>query len=280
MGDEVDAFARLWEDRSPSTKVFDFPDAALQKLLDFLPKDDQFVTPPGIKPKLKDQEEDKPEPHKLLPEEIRQVVWPYIRHAARMWNGIRVGEVTSAITPWPHQVRSYVRMLENWPCRLLVADEVGLGKAISAGIVIRQAWLSGKARRILIMVPAGVMPQWQNELYEKFNLDVPIYDGHKLSWRKTHGREKPIERKVGCGEWSREPIVLCSSHLMRRRDRIRELLEAEPWDLVVLDEAHHARRCGAGTAQESGPNNLLRLMREFCSRCRALVLMTATPMQV
>ena len=79
-------------------------------------------------------------------------------------------------------------MYEGWPCRLLIADEVGLGKTISAGLLIRQAWLSGLARRILLMVPASVMPQWQNELYEKFNLNVPIYDGQKLVWRKTHGR--------------------------------------------------------------------------------------------
>jgi len=284
VGDEVEAFTRLWEDRSPSTKVFDFPEAALKRLLEFLPEDDQFITPPppptGETDAKDKDEKPPPQPHQLLPEEVRAVVWPYIRNAARLWNGIRVGEVTSAITPWPHQVRSYVRMLKNWPCRLLVADEVGLGKTISAGLLIRQAWLSGKARRVLIMVPAGVMPQWQNELYEKFNLDVPIYDGHRLRWRQTHGRDGAIERKVGREEWSQEPMVLCSSHLMRRRDRMHELLDAEPWDLVVLDEAHHARRRGAGTPQESGPNRLLQLMREFCSRCPSLMLLTATPMQV
>jgi SNF2 family DNA or RNA helicase len=65
---------------------------------------------------------------------------------------------------------------QGWPCRLLIADEVGLGKTISAGLLIRQAWLSGLARRILLMVPSSVLLQWQNELYEKFNLNVPIYD--------------------------------------------------------------------------------------------------------
>ena len=226
-------------------------------------------------------EPEQPEGFHFLPEEIRRVVWTYIHNAARMWNGVRVGEVTSAVHPWPHQIRSYVRMLGQWPCRLLIADEVGLGKTISAGLAIRQAELSGMAKRILLMVPAGVLLQWQNELYEKFNLDVPIYDGHKLTWRQTHGRPGSIERKVGRMEWQSETIVLCfpQSHLMQR-DRVRELLEADPWDLVVLDEAHHARRRGAGTAQESGPNQLLRLMRDFRSRTKALLLLTATPMQV
>ena len=136
-----------------------------------------------------------------MPEEVRRAVWAYIRHAPRLANGIRVGEATSTVQPWPHQQRTFARLYQGWPCRLLIADEVGLGKTISAGLLIRQAWLSGRARRILLMVPASVMPQWQNELYEKFNLNVPIYDGGKLVWRKTHGGLGPRERKVGRDEW-------------------------------------------------------------------------------
>ena len=62
--------------------------------------------------------------------------------------------------------------------------------------------------------------------------------------------ERPVDRET----WHQEPVIIVSSHLMRRRDRQSELLEtAEPWDLVVLDEAHHARRKGAGTATEGDP---------------------------
>jgi hypothetical protein len=186
-------------------------------------------------------------PHRLLPEEFRRVVSAYIRNAPRMPNGQRVGEVTSTVRPWRHQVRTFARMYQGWPWRLLIAGEVGLGKTVSTGLLIRQAWLSGLARRILLMVPASVLPQWQNELYEKFNLNVPIYDVGRLVWRKTHGTSGPHERKVGRDEWHKEGLVLCSSHLMRRRDRADELLEAEPWDLIVLDEAHHARRRAPGT---------------------------------
>ena len=82
--------------------------------------------------------------------------------------------------------------------------------------------------------------------------------------------------------WHREPVVIASSHLLRRRNRAAVLLlqEAEPWDLVVLDEAHHARRRAAGSAREGGANALLRLMRELKERTEGLVLLTATPMQV
>jgi len=85
--------------------------------------------------------------------------------------------MTSAVTPWQHQVRTYTRFLAEWPSRVLIADEVGLGKTISAGLILRQAILSGLAKRVLILTPKSVQIQWQNELYEKFNLNVPIYDG-------------------------------------------------------------------------------------------------------
>ena len=67
---------------------------------------------------------------------------------------------------------------------------------------------------------------------------------------------------------------------MRRADRQRELLDAADWDLLILDEAHHARRRGAGSTQEKGPNALLGLMRKLQAKCGSLLLLTATPMQV
>lgn len=163
---------------------------------------------------------------------------------------------------------------------MLIADEVGLGKTITAGLFLRQAWLSGLAKRVLILMPRSLLTQWQAELYEKFNLNVPIYDGQKLVWKETHGWQGPTERRVDRQEWHKEPFVLASSHLMRRRERSADLLQAQDWDLVVLDEAHHARRKSPGTPQEGGPNQLLHLMQQLRPKCRSLLLMTATPMQV
>ena len=189
--------------------------------------------------------------------------------------------MTAAVTPWPHQVRAFERLYRKWPPRLLIADEVGLGKTIQAGLLLRQAWLSGRVKRVLILAPKAVLNQWQIELREKFNLNWPIYDGSKLvrypspAWR---GRN---ERDTDPDQWHREPVVIASSHLMRRRNRAATLLEqAEPWDLVILDEAHHARRRAAGSPQEGGPNALLQLMQGLKKRTEGLVLLTATPMQV
>ncbi len=274
--DEVDAFARLWDRRARTVCVLDFPDAVRKKLLEFLPKSDRFVTPA---PQFFNPEPPTPK-FRLLPSEYCRIVWTFVSVAAKLPTGLRVAEMTSAITPWPHQIRTYVRFLSEWPCRLLIADEVGLGKTISAGLILRQALLSGTVRRVLILTPKAVLIQWQNELYEKFNLNVPIYDGSSLRWRGVPPGNQSMQREVSKDGWQFERIVLCSSYLMRRTDRQSELTEAEPWDLIVLDEAHHARRRGAGSNQEKGPNSLLALMRKLKDRCAGMLLLSATPMQV
>ena len=158
---------------------------------------------------------------------------------------------------------------------------MGLGKTVQAGMLLRQAWLAGRARRVLILAPKAVLGQWQIELREKFNLNWPIYDGGKLTWYPSPALRVRYERDAGREDWHREPAVIASSQLMRRNDRAVELLEqAKPWDLVVLDEAHHARRRSAGSQRDGGPNTLLRLMRGLRERTEGLVLLTATPMQV
>ncbi|KAF0119463.1 MAG: hypothetical protein FD149_57, partial [Rhodospirillaceae bacterium] len=82
-------------------------------------------------------------------------------------------------------------------------------------------------------------PQWQIELREKFNFNIPIYDGHRLTWYDSPALRGRLEWPVDRTLWHHESIVIVSSHLMRRR-RI----------LIVLDEAHHARRKGAGSSTE------------------------------
>ena len=128
---------------------------------------------------------------------------------------------------------------------------------MQAGLLLRQSWMAGKMKRTLVLAPKNVCKQWQIELREKFNLNWPIYDGQKLTWYRSPARDHDYEKPVSREAWHREPFVIMSSHLARRQDRQREILEAaDPWDLVVLDEAHHARTKGAGTPQAKGPNRL------------------------
>ena len=289
--DEEANFARIWANKAQRVIVLDVPDATRQDLMRFMPASDK---PARLKEKTENKSTDasprKSAPIAMVTEkpvasqtgDLRSRVWFFIRCAPSMRNGGEwIGEATSAVTPWPHQVRAFDRLYRNWPPRLLIADEVGLGKTIQAGMLLRQAWLAGRAERILILAPKAVLKQWQIELREKFNLNWPIYDDGKLIWYPSPAWRGRNEREVSRDGWHREPVVIASSHLMRRQDRSSALLEdAEPWDLVVLDEAHHARRRGAGSQQEGGPNALLRLMRGLKDRTQGLVLLTATPMQV
>ncbi len=263
-------FGRIWTNQSGHAVVLDVPEAVRRELMRFKP---EIGRPARMK---QNQEGERSE------ENLRARVWTFIREAPS-WpeGGEWIGEATAPVDPWPHQKRAFKRLYENWPPRLLIADEVGLGKTIQAGLLLRQAWLAGRAKRILILAPKAVLKQWQIELREKFNLNWPIYDGGKLTWYRSPAWQGRNERVIGHEEWQSESAVIVSSQLMRRRDRMKELLEkAEPWDLVVLDEAHHARRCAAGGARERGPNSLLGLMRNLKDRAKGLLLLTATPMQM
>lgn len=291
-----DEFQKLWANKAKSAEVIEVPEAVKKELLQFLPQDDSFLNP-AVMVEIPEQPEEEPAPPEE-PEAIEEPVppeeepvpaapapgagefWRFVRDAAKQEDGVMVAVKTSTIEPWPHQLRAYKRMVERWPFRLLVAEEVGLGKTIEAGLILRHLWLSERARRILIMVPKALLSQWQAEMYEKFNLLVPIYNGQSLVWPEHHFRQRPLKEDVKKEDWTKQPIVLVSSHLVRRKERQGEVLDAEPWDLVVLDEAHHARRRGAGTAQERGPNRLLGLMKKLKDRTESLLLMTATPMQM
>lgn len=186
------------------------------------------------------------------------------------------GVGTAQVEPLPHQANLVDRVVGTYPRGYLFADEVGLGKTIEAGLVLRELFLSGKARTALLLVPASVMRQWQEELHEKMNLDVPRFD--KGGFVDRH--DQPIPLAGGVNPWSAFPIVLASSHLARRRDRRKDILEAGPWDVVLVDEAHHARRRGAKPTDT--PNSLLALLLEMRDKqmWKALYLASATPMQM
>ena len=290
VADEEANFARIWANKGRRVIVLDVPEAVRQDLMRFMPtsdmparlkkSEDNSLQNSAAKPVLPATDPEKPTDDQS--DDPRSRVWSFIRHAPSLPNGGEsVGETTAAITPWPHQVKAFERLYRDWPPKLLIADEVGLGKTIQAGMLLRQAWLAGRAKRILILAPKAVLAQWQIELREKFNLNWPIYDGHKMVRYASPALRGKHEREVDRDEWHKEPVVIASSHLMRRRDRAQILLnQAEPWDLVVLDEAHHARRRAAGTASEGGPNALLRLMHSLKERTQGLILLTATPMQV
>jgi len=155
----------------------------------------------------------------------------------------------------PHQVEAAAFALDSLPrggC--VLADEVGLGKTIEAGIVIAQLVAEGKGR-ILVLTPATLRAQWQAELQEKFDLDSLIVDG-----RTGRAGHNPFE----------QPVPVIASHPFGAGRA--ELLRSVSWDLVVIDEAHRLRN-----AHRAG-NKIARALRDALRQCPKLLL-TATPLQ-
>jgi hypothetical protein len=166
------------------------------------------------------------------------------------------------------------RVASTFPRSHMLAHEETLGQAIEVGMIINNLLSSGKAERFLLLVHKSVMQQWQLELKQKFGLRVPRFDDGAIY---DHDNR---ELAWSGNPWSAFPILLASSHLARRRDRRPELLEAAPWDVVVVDEAHEAHR--SGSKATGGPNKLLALLQTMkaAGAWKALYLASASRRQM
>ena len=292
---EVRQFERLWSgDAGAGWRIVTLPEAFKRRLLEFV---SDHYEPPGRDP----AESSALEPVDLGPGEDRGIprdraawvqppqppgdpislsdadreVIDEIRNAPATKTG--VGLVSAVVEPWPHQLAIARRILDTWPRSYLLADQVGLGKTIEVGLVLRELLLSGRAASALILVPASVLIQWQQELHEKFCLDVARVDGAGVVFT-NQARRRPFQ--AGTNPWAAERVLLASSHLARRRIHRQRLLDAPGWDLVVLDEAHHARR--RGSKPGAAANQMLALLRDLKrhGKFESLLLASATPMQM
>lgn len=291
---EVRRFERLWSDEIPGWCIVALPQAFESRLLEFVPDDYEPpghdpAEPPALEPvdpgpgeehgipRSRASPEQPPRPPgdpASLSEADREVI-DEIRNAPATRTG--VGLVSAAVAPWPHQMAIARRILDTWPRSYLLADQVGLGKTIEIGLVLREMLLSGWAASALILAPASVLIQWQQELHEKFCLDVARINGAGLVFT-NQARRRPF--KAGTNPWAAERVLLASSHLARLRIHRQRLLDAPGWDLVVLDEAHHARR--RGSKPGAAANQMLALLRDLKrqGKFEALLLASATPMQM
>ena len=127
----------------------------------------------------------------------------------------------------PHQLWVCRKVNQEWPFRWLVADDVGLGKTIECGLVLMPLISSARVRRLLVLAPARLVPQWQFRLKDMFDIRLQRYVSEADTPRGDF--------------WATASMVVASFHTLRndRRGARRRLLEADPWDLVIVDEAHH-----------------------------------------
>jgi superfamily II DNA or RNA helicase len=152
-----------------------------------------------------------------------------------------------------YQIETVRKVLKQYRGRVLLADEVGLGKTIEAGMILKEYLLRGMAERILILVPAPLVGQWREEMAEKFGIDCAT----------THDA---LLRQDPAAFWA-QPRIVASIATARRREHAA-VLEAATYDVVVVDEAHHLRD------QASASYRLVNALQK-----RYLLLLSATPVQ-
>ncbi|HSV74765.1 MAG TPA: SNF2-related protein [Chthonomonadales bacterium] len=161
----------------------------------------------------------------------------------------------------PHQLDAALFAFRSPLSRgAILADEVGLGKTIEAGIIISQLWAERK-RRILAITPTILRKQWQQELVDKFYLPSKVFDAREYNASARAGPRLPMEVK--------DQVVICSYHFARSKSAE---IRAIPWDLVVIDEAHRLRNVWR-------PGNKIAAAVKEAVCGRPLLLLTATPLQ-
>jgi len=231
---ESDRFERLWKDELPNVRVFEIPTAVKQKLLRYAPTqkpdwnrqaefDERPIAP---KPEILNLPTEEPAPPsqveiQISKEELQAERAQFIQLANIHDNAgcLDFSVKSIPVKPWAHQMKILRRMAAEFPRNALIADEVGLGKTIETGLVLRYLLLSKKVKRVLILAPASVQPQWQEEMREKFNLHFWSYGKNELI--------DPYKQSVTVtgNPWNQKNLVLASSHLVRRKERMQELLE-------------------------------------------------------
>lgn len=168
----------------------------------------------------------------------------------------------------PYQLVPVMRALRMSRPRLLLADAVGLGKTIEAGLILAELIARRRAHRILIVSPPGpLLTQWRDEMRERFGLRFEVLNRDRL-------QEIRREMELGANPFDREALALVSMDFAKQ-EKVLEELERTQYDLVVIDEAHH---CAAlGTAGDVEDSRRRRLAEVLARRTDGLLLLTATP---
>jgi superfamily II DNA or RNA helicase len=252
-------FERLWNDTHPDVHTVSLPEALERRLIKFAPK-----APPTF------------EPSNALVRQRAAMIWRFITEAPYLPEGAATCDATTMVDLWPHQRRVVEETSAAWPAGRLLCDEVGMGKTVEAILILRRLMAGRGVKRALILLPAGLLEQWQGELREKGGLIFPRLEGNRLIWPDR------TEQKVnGFAEALEQDMILVSRETARSEGNLALLLAAKPWDLVVMDEAHAARRSQQDEGEYNGATLLLNLLRklQLSGQARSMLLMSATPMQ-
>src|ERR1700726_1076596 len=171
---------------------------------------------------------------------------------------------TSLVEPLPHQITAvYGEMLTRQPLRFLLADDPGAGKTIMTSLLIKELLIRGDLHRCLIVCPGSLAEQWQDELYQRFQLPFEILTNDKLESART-------------GNWFAEnSMAICRLDKLSRNEDVQAKLSNTDWDLIICDEAHKMSATFFGN--EVKYTKRYRLGQLLGQLTRHFLLMTATP---
>jgi ATP-dependent helicase HepA len=185
-----------------------------------------------------------------------------LMHADRLQRSPVRGLMGSRTSLLPHQIYIANEVGRRHAPRVLLADEVGLGKTIEAGMIIQQQLLTGRAARILVLVPPSLLHQWLVEMLRRFNLHFSLFDAERLA---EIAEGNPFET---------EQLVLTSLDLFLSSPQAKQQVLSAPWDLVAIDEAHHLH-----WAPDTAGDDYL-FVEQLARHSAGLLLITATPEQI
>ncbi|WP_291322747.1 helicase-related protein, partial [Desulfonatronospira sp.] len=264
-------FDLLWTNSHPHFQVLSLPEAVQRKLVDLAGEVHRPTEIDGTSAAPLDI---------AAPSPTERLQFAMLADGPYLLHGRYVGMETAPVKPWPHQAVVARRILSTYPFSYLMCDEVGLGKTIEAGLIIRSLVLSGIAPRVLIAAPASLTRQWLREMSGKFLLPFSLlYGGQNPRKESIY----PHQKTLPAGSLFEEDLSIISTGLLVRKEPVRQLKQCPGFDLTLVDEAHYARRKDPNRGVQAEPRygSLYRLIsRNLRPATDCLLLATATPMQL
>lgn len=188
-----------------------------------------------------------------------------LKHINRLQQSNVKGLLGSRSNLLPHQLYIANKIAKRHAPRVLLADEVGLGKTIEAGMILHHQIITEQAQRVLIVVPDSLIHQWLVEMLRRFNLKFSIYDRERIATLLQEGLANPLEA---------DQLILCPISLLTDHADIANFATNCSWDMLIVDEAHHL----AWSQDEASPE--YQLVEQLSQISQSLLLLTATPEQM
>ncbi|MFQ3323234.1 MAG: ATP-dependent helicase HepA [Pseudomonadales bacterium] len=203
-----------------------------------------------------------------------------INHMHNLQQSNVLGLLGSRTSLLPHQVYIANEVAKRFAPRVLLADEVGLGKTIEAGMIIHQQLHTNRANRVLIVVPDTLVHQWLVEMMRRFNLHFSIFDEQRIQSLEINEGDEMLDEydqrveAVAENPFESEQLILCTLSLLTENEKYQQYANDAQWDLLVVDEAHHLEWTPSENSIE------YQCVESLAKTSAGVLLLTATPEQM